>query len=86
VLNCQTNSAISGAIVTLNGTNNTAPFNLGDMIAGNVLQATASAPGFLTESRQVTISNTAGNFRQQVTFYLSSILVKIVFFLIQICQ
>jgi len=64
-----------GAVVTVNGTNATAPVNLGVMIAGSVLQVTASAPGFLTESRQVTISNAAGNFRQQVTFNLSPTLV-----------
>jgi len=76
-LNSQNNVQISDAIVSVNGTNYTAPVNLGTITAGAVLQVTVIASGFISESRNVIISNLAGNFRQQVTFNMAPVLVKL---------
>jgi hypothetical protein len=76
VLSSQNNLPISGAVVSVNGTNNTAPVNFGVIPVGTVLEVTVIASGFISESRIVTVSNLAGNLRQQVTFNLSPVLVK----------
>ena len=80
VYNSQSNSQISGAMVSVDGANYTAPANLGTFAAGTMLLVTVYASGFISESRNVTISNPAGNFRQQVTFNLSPVLVMLLFY------
>jgi hypothetical protein len=76
VLNSQNNAPIPNTVISVNGTNQSAPADLGTMVAGTVLDVIVAASGFITETRTVIVSNEAGNLRQQVTFNLSPVLVN----------
>ena len=78
-LDPETNEAVPSILFTISGVAyNTTPIVLGTFAAGTHLNITASAPGYLTESREVVVSYDMSTGRQQVTFLLSKIVVCIV--------
>jgi hypothetical protein len=77
VWDSETNDDLSGAVVSINGTNYSVPF--GTFFApGTVLRMLAFASGYMDENRTVIVEDTSrfGNSTQSITFLSSANLVR----------
>ncbi len=77
VWDAETNNDLPGAIVTMNGTNYSAPFNT-IFAPGTVLRMLAFAPGYQDENKSVIVKDILeyGTSEQFITFLLSANLVR----------
>ena len=76
-LDPETNQAVPNILIAIPGVAyNITPIVLGTFAAGTHLNITASAPGYITESREVVVSYDMSTNRQQVTFLLTKFLVR----------
>ena len=75
MLNSETNQKLTGAIVTIGGTNYLTPL-IKPFASGTILTLTASKLGFTTETRTITVGETDASLTQGVMFLMSADLVR----------